>query len=519
MSITRRTLLQTAAVGLSPSLAPAVERPSVLTILCDQLNPAVTSLYGGPVSTPNLERLARRGLTFNNATCPTPFCSPSRASIVTGQYPHRHGIVYNVSKVDYPEHPFLPTEEGIQTADVTTDKLLHADGYQTHQYGKWHLSGDRLPYYPDPYGEHHEYGKEMAEIFAESRKRPAEKRMNWYGWMLPVEQNADYARSFGDDEAFLKGYTGDFIRRMGRLEMAQGDVFDVRVANRTIDRLRNAGSAPQSITCSLNWPHDPNVVPSPWYENSDPAAIRYPANFDVRESRFERDTSRQMVARATDIRMREFLRIYYATVRIVDQQVGRILDELDRSGRASSTIVIFAADHGDMAGGHGMAWKSTSAFYEEIARIPMIISWPGHVSPGRTEAAASLVDLAPTILDLTGGKPNPAMQGRSLAPLVLGKTAATRFVYGISERVQANRQSTRTVAPGTQGAFMIRGAGWKYITYPDGEEFLYHLKKDPGEVRNLAAERSARTTKQNLRKELIGILNQTQYPGGAPLRG
>lgn len=505
--MTRRTFLASSA------LAQPARRPSVVTILCDQLNPMVTSVYGGPVPTPNLERLARRGLLFTNATCPTPFCSPTRASIVTGQYPHRHGIVYNVSKIDYPVHPFLDTEEGITRADITADKLLHEAGYSTHQYGKWHLSGDRLPYYPDPYGEYHEYAREMKDTFEAALRRPAEKIMNWYGWMLPVEQVPAYAASFQDDEPYLKGYTGDFIRRMGRLELPMRDVFDVRVADRTIERLRSAKGQPQSITCSLNWPHDPNVVPSPWYEQTDPGKIEFPANFAYREKRFEKDTSYLMMARSTDIRMREFLRIYYATVRIVDQQVGRVLDEIERLGRSNDTIVIFTADHGDMAGGHGMAWKSTGAFYDEVARIPLIVSWPGHITPGRSEAAANLADLAPTILELCGLRPHAGMQGRSLAPVLLGRASATEYVYGVSERVARNSRSTRTLAQGVKGSFMIRGADAKYIVYPDGEEFLYDLKKDPGETRNLAAERSARGRKQDLRQQLAAFLKKTEYPG------
>jgi arylsulfatase A-like enzyme len=513
LPLTRRSFVQAAAAA-----AVAPRRPSIVTILCDQLNAGVTSVYGGPVSTPNLERLARRGMVFSNAVCPTPFCSPSRASLVTGLYPHRHGVVYNVSRLDYPKHPFLDTEEGIVDSDVTADKLLHASGYSTHQYGKWHLSGDRLRYYPDPYGEHHEYAREMAGAFAEAAKRPAGKRMDWYGWMLPVEQNPAFAASFSRDEPFYKGYTAEFIERMGRLELPIRDVFDVRVTDRTVERLRAAGTAPQSITCSLNWPHDPNVAPSPWYEESDPRRIEFPRNFATREARFEGDVSRTMVARSTDLRMREFLRIYYATVRIVDAQVGRILDEIDRQGRTSDTIVVFTADHGDMAGGHGMAWKSTNAFYDEVTRIPLIVSWPGRIAPGRSEAAANIVDVAPTLLEFAGVEGGGAMQGRSLAPLLLGRVASTRYVYAISERIAGNGRRTRKVAPRQRGSFMIRGGGWKYAVYPDGAEFLYRLDKDPGETRNLTADSAVRATQDRLRAELIAFLNQTDYPGGAPLR-
>src|SRR5215471_8506610 len=190
MDFTRRSFLQVGGAALATSAAPP--KPNVLTILCDQLNPAVTSVYGGPVSTPNLERLARRGMVFRNATCPTPFCSPSRASLITGLYPHKHGIVYNCARGDYPAIGSKTLDEGIRKSDTTTDKILHAAGYQTHQYGKWHLSGDSLPYYPDPYGECHEYAREMAPIFDEVRRRPRDQWMNWYGWILPVTVDRAY---------------------------------------------------------------------------------------------------------------------------------------------------------------------------------------------------------------------------------------------------------------------------------------------------------------------------------------
>ncbi len=108
MHLTRRNFLQGSA-----ALAQTQPPPNVLTIISDQLNPAVTSVYGGPVSTPNLQRLASRGMVFTNATCPTPFCSPSRASLVTGLYPHQHGIIYNCSRVDYPAIASRGVDEGI----------------------------------------------------------------------------------------------------------------------------------------------------------------------------------------------------------------------------------------------------------------------------------------------------------------------------------------------------------------------------------------------------------------------
>jgi arylsulfatase A-like enzyme len=124
MVISRRSFLQTAAVAAIP------RRPSVVTILCDQFNAGVSSAYGGPVSTPNLERLARRGIVFTNATCPTPFCSPSRAGLLTGRYPQRSGV----NRVLREKHD----ESGMSLRDVTLAEVLSRSGYETALIGKWH---------------------------------------------------------------------------------------------------------------------------------------------------------------------------------------------------------------------------------------------------------------------------------------------------------------------------------------------------------------------------------------------
>jgi arylsulfatase A-like enzyme len=233
---------------------------------------------------------------------------------VTGRWPHAHGIVHNVSRIDYPAISAPATEQGLLASDVTADKLLHAAGYSTHQYGKWHLSGDPLPCYPDQYGEHREYAREMSSTFARMKQRPRAEWMDWYGWILPVSGDDAYQTSFGPDDPVRKSPYQDFITKIGRLDLPSGEIFDVRVADKTIERLRAVKSQPFSITCSLNWPHDPNVIHSPYYEMFDPAKIELPATLEQREDRFERDLSRRMVAAAPALRLRHFLRVYYGSL-------------------------------------------------------------------------------------------------------------------------------------------------------------------------------------------------------------
>jgi len=465
------------------------EQPNILIIMCDQLTPRRLGCYGGPVPTPNLGKLAAKGVLFTQATCPTPICSPSRASMVTGLVPHTHGITHNVNRREYPAIPSPPTEEGIKAKDITMGRLLNAEGYQTHHYGKWHLLDENLSYYPDMYGEHLEYTREMAAVFREVRSRPSGLWMDWYGWALPVEVSPvlkDAIVSLGD--RWQEERHREFIAKMGKLKLPVEKTFDFQVAERTIERLRNLEENPFMITCSFNSPHDPNVLPSPYYEEFAPEAIALPENFGSRESRFEKEWSRRIVADLGTDSAKEFLRIYYGSIRFIDDLTGRILDALDETGRAENTIVVFTADHGDMAGAHGMIWKSTLSFYEDVVRVPLIIRYPDKIKSSRIDPAVCITDIMPTLLELAE-QPIPAqVQGISLVPCLRGCGRNTGPVYTFCERLKPDQRRTRTIAPGAidTGAFMVRGNGWKYCRYPEGEEFLYNLIEDPEEVINLA---------------------------------
>ena len=270
------------------AISAPVKPPNLLILMCDQLQAGLLSCYGGPVDTPNIDRLAQRGTVFANAICPTPICSPSRASMVTGVYPHTHGIVHNVNRVECPAIDTPESEQGLRNSDVTTDKLLARAGYETHHYGKLHLLDDQLDYYPDMFGEHTHYPAAVQAEFERTRRLPRDSWMDWYGWALPVEQSAEFRQAVDalGDKWSGKRYA-EFVRKIGRLQMAPEKTFDYMVAERTCQALRQSGERPFVITCSFVWPHDPNVVPSPYYEMIDPAEIDLPASFDVREKRFE----------------------------------------------------------------------------------------------------------------------------------------------------------------------------------------------------------------------------------------
>lgn len=490
---------------------------NVLLIESDQLNPAVLGCYGGPVDTPNIDRLARAGTRFTNASCPTPLCSPSRASISTGLYPHTHGITHNCMR-NYVATTTPPTETGVTRQDDTIGKLLHDAGYDTHHCGKWHLEDDHLLYYDDQFTEHREYAQELAETFRTVRQRARERWMDWYGWALPVTVSSELQEAVEstEDPWFDQG-SSEFISKMGCLELDSEDTFDARVADRTIERLENADD-PWVLTCSFNYPHDPNVVPEPYYGRYDPDVIDLPDS-DECEDRFEGDVSRRIVAELGESGLREFLRCYYAAVELIDDQVGHVLDALEREGRMEDTAIVFIADHGDMAGEHGMVWKSTDAFYDGIARVPLIIRLPYGDSPSALDVPCDLTDVLPTILGITDVTVPERVQGESLLPYLTGETDPDRETrYGFGEYVSRDPLKTRRVRDDAEGSFMVRGRRWKYVLYSDGEEFLYDRKIDPGETDDRSGDDEAevREAGDRLRDELVNWLRRTEYPGRVP---
>jgi arylsulfatase A-like enzyme len=271
------------------------------------------------------------------------------------------------------------------------------------------------------------------------------------------------------------------------------------------------------VTCSFNGPHNPNATPSPYYEKFDPAKIVLPANRDAREPRFEKYWSRRIVADLGEPGLREFLRIYYGMVMLIDDQVGRILKTLEETGALDDTLIVFTTDHGDMAGGHGMVWKSTEAFYDEIARVPLLMRYPRLLKPQQSELAVDFTDIVPTVLEVLGQPIPKQVQGQSLMPFLTGrKNAKQARQFSFCERVTANANNDRHVLPGAKGSFMIRGQGWKYIRYHHGQpaEFLYDLKNDPGETRNLIGEQKHASQRDKLSNELDAWLTRTGWPKG-----
>ena len=345
------------------------------------------------------------------------------------------------------------------------------------------------------------------------RTRPRDAWLDWYGWALPVAISPEVAAANARlGTRWASEPYAEFAQKIGRLLLPVEQTFDARTADHAVERLKNLDARPFMLTCSFNYPHDPNVVPSPYYESVSPDAIELPASFGVREPSVEDHWARRVARDLGDAAVREYLRIYYASCMLVDDQVGRVLEALDTSGRARDTIVIFTADHGDMTGNHGMVLKG-GFFYDELMRVPMIVRYPPKLPPGRSRLSCSLADLMPTILSLTEQPIPEHVQGIDLSPWLVGERRTPQPPqYSFGEIVSPHPEHRRAVEPGRKAHFMVRGQGYKYARYADGEEWLFDLNGDPRETHNLASVPAYADQREALSHRLDEWLEETSFP-------
>ncbi len=486
------------------------EHPNVLVVLCDELTPGLLGCYGGAVRTPNIDRLAREGAMLTNYTCPLPICGPSRTSIFTGMYPHGHGVLTNIAGPH------------VKPDDVITERVLHEAGYACRYVGATASLIGKADYLPllsqdnRPHAVAHEF-------YSEVRRRPKEQwhDVKWLDAALPIEMSPQVKAATAHVEQHWKDemYPHLTTTQMGRMDVPVELHYDMLSTSRTCEIIRSLPKdRPFMATCTWIVPHDPFCAPSPYYEMYDPGRLELPGNFGQLEKRFEDNWARRAVVEVGshgEAVAREYLRIYYANVRLADDMMGQMLAALEHSGRLDDTIVIFSSDHGDMACGHGMITKLSSSFYDELVRVPLLVRYPRAIPAGlRLDVGGGHADLMPTILDLCGQSSPARAQGQSLAPFLTGRASPGERPYSFCEWVQwshVNRDGREIWYADTPRSFMLRGGGWKYCIFADGDEFLYDLAADPGETANLAAQPQQAPRLAHFRGELESFLARTGY--------
>jgi choline-sulfatase len=415
------------------------DQPNILLIMADQLSPAFLPTYGhGIVKSPHIDALAANGVVFENAYCASPLCSPSRASFMAGLLPSRTRVYDNAAEF---------------SADIPTfAHHLRARGYRAVLSGKMHFCGpDQMhgferrlttDIYPSDFG--------WTPDWDHPQERPS-----WYHNMSSVTQAGLAVRTnqldFDDEVTF----------------MAEREIYD---------KARGVDKRPLLLVASLTHPHDPYAITREFFDLYRDEEIDMPAPAPSRHDPHSLRLRHVCAMDALPIgerQIRTARRAYYGEISYVDRNVGRLLKALDECGLRENTIVIVTADHGEMLGERGLWYKMS--FFENSARVPLIVSAPGRFAPRRVKAAASLLDVTPTLVDLAGGRASQIeTDGRSLAPHLSGGEAPDETV--------AEYLAEGAIAP----IVMIRRERWKFIHCPADPDQLYDLESDPRERTNLA---------------------------------
>jgi choline-sulfatase len=436
--------------------------PNLLLIMVDQLAASWLPAYGHPVvQAPNLASLARDGVVFESAYCPSPLCLPSRAGLLTGKLPSRIGAYDNAAE--------LPA------SSPTVAHHLRSHGYATSLVGKMHFVG------PDQL---HGFEERLTTdvypadlIWTPDWRRPVGERLPWY-------------------------HTMESVLRPGVCEASMQLDYDAEVTfharRRIFDLARESSRDPFFLVVSFSHPHDPWEVPGRYWERYEPDAIEPPSVPAIPLSQADPHSRRLREMLGVDeaglsaVQVRTARHAYYAAISYVDERIGDLLAALRDAGLGDETIVVFTADHGELLGERGLWYKMS--FFEASARVPLIVCAPGRVPAGRVGEPVSLLDLAPTLLELAADPRAEELEpdGTSLTPLLDGRTAS-RPADVVAEYLAEGVSSP---------ALMIRRGPHKFVSCAGDPDQLYDLAHDPHELVNLAD----RPASADLRRAFRGAL-------------
>ncbi|MDP6553120.1 MAG: sulfatase [Pirellulaceae bacterium] len=431
--------------------APHSRIKNVLLIVSDDLRANVLGCYGDRFCrTPNIDKLAREGLVFNRAYCQGTVCGPSRTSFMFSRYRGR--------------------------GTVNLGQHFKAHGYYSARVGKiYHM---RVP----------------GDIIAGTNGQDVPE-----SWTERFNSQGNEAHTPGDYAClnlniFTSKLEGRQSTRMPhrmfvsvKYEGDGADQPDHKTATKTIELLRQHGEKPFFIAAGFVRPHYPMVAPRqyfdqyPWQEMVVPEQIAGDLEDIPKMGLAGSRSLTNGIAEFPDNQKRMWA-AYYAAVTFMDAQVGRILEELDQLGLRKSTAIVFTSDHGYHLGDHTF-WQKGNV-HEQVTRVPLIISVPGYKT-GRTDSIVELVDLFPTLSELTGLRVPAELQGISLTPVLKDQSSSVK-------------KGALSLAKG----YGWRTKKWAYMRYHDKSEELYDMQRDPGQIANLANDSAHASTLKRLAAEL-----------------
>ncbi len=500
VTISFRRFICAAILGWSLTAAPAATTPpNILFIFSDDHAYQAISAYGDARKlnqTPNIDRLAREGMIFNRALVPNSICGPSRACVLTGKYSHMNGFYDN-------------NRGRFDGAQQTMPKLLQAAGYQTALIGKWHLVSDPtgfdhwdiLPgqgiYYNPPMNRMGEKVKRdgyTTDIITDLSLDWIKKRDKSKPFLLMCQHKAPH-REWSPNLKNL-GWNGD--RKFAEPETLFDDYSG-----------RGKAEHEQDMTLEKTFtPLDAKLLPPPGI-NAAQLKI-WNAYYEPRNEKF-----RNANPQGKDLvrwRYQRYMHDYLGTVMSVDESVGRLLKYLDDEGLAENTIVVYSSDQGFYLGEHG--WFDKRWIFEESLRTPLLIRWPGKTKPGSVnKEIVSNIDFASTFLEAAGQSVPGDIQGRSLVPILKGRTPADwrkSFYYHYYEHPGVHNVRRH------YGVVTDRYKLVHFYTADVDYWEMFDLQKDPHELRSVYGLPEYAATQKELHAELKRLRTELKVPAQDP---
>lgn len=494
------------AAFLSGIVAPAVaaDRPNIIFIMSDDHAAHAISAYGSRVNaTPNIDRLAREGMILRNVFATNSICTPSRATILTGQYSHLNGV---------------PVFNRFDSSRVTVAKLMQQGGYYTGMIGKWHLGSDPAGFdrweilpgqgaYFDPIlytatGEKTYTGRYVTDVITDlgldfitnrPRNKPFFLMLHNKAPHRPWEPDAIHRAQFADrwipePETLWDSYATRTDALHENLQRVAADL-----TRRDLKLAPPSGLDSAALTAWLG---------------------AKPDSVTVTRAGQSVTLTGEALARW---KYQRYMQDYLATIQSVDDNVGRLLDYLDRNGLSKNTIVIYSSDQGFFLGDHGLFDKRF--MYEESLRMPFLIRWPAAVKAGsRSDAIALNTDFAPTFLAAAGLPVPDTMQGRSLLPVLRGRTP---------DDWRSSMYYRYYHDPGdhnTRAHYGVRTARHKLIYFWTKDQWeLFDLVTDPLELHNLYGQPGQEQLTTTLKAELLrlkkAVRDDDQFANEQPPNG
>ena len=430
----------------------ASKKPNVLLISIDDLNDWVGCMGGHPqAKTPNIDRVAKMGTLFNNAHCQSPVCNPSRASMMTGRYPHTSGVYF--LSPDLKEAPVLKNLK-------TMPEVFADHGYKTMAAGKIYHRGDKRFF--QEYLPTGGFGPRPPKKISQPHGHPL------WDWGI-----------FPDDDNVMP---------------------DMKCAKWAVDQLSQKHDKPFFMGVGFYRPHVPMFATKKWFDMHPKDKIKLPAvpSDDLNDlSQYAIDlTNLEHVSPTHEWvtgagQWEHAVQSYLASVTFADHCLGLVLDALEKSKYADNTIIALFSDHGFHLG-EKERWAKRS-LWEDGTRVPVVVVAPGHKASQKTNRPAELLDIFPTLLELAGLPKDETQEGQSLVPLMKNPKREWKHPAITSFGL---------------GNYSIRSTNYRFIQYFDGSRELYDLRDDPHEWKNLIGDPEMKKIIQ----ELSSFIPQKQHP-------